>query len=148
VAAGSEGVIWITKTMGIPEAELKFRFSRSSGPGGQHVNRTETRVELLFDLEGSPSLGDIQRARALEKLSTYVDKNGFLHLVSQSSRSQLRNREEVVERFQTLLRWALKVPRRRRATGPTLAAKERRIEQKKQRSDLKRRRSRVSPEGE
>jgi ribosome-associated protein len=148
VAAGVEGVIWITETTGIPEAELKFRFSRSSGPGGQHVNRTETRVELLFDLASSPSLGDFQRARALEKLSPYVDKNGFLHLVSQSSRSQLRNREEVVERFRTLMRGALKVPRKRRATGPTWAARQRRLEQKKRRSDLKRQRGKVSPDRE
>jgi ribosome-associated protein len=148
VAAGTEGVIWITETTGIPEAELKFRFSRSSGPGGQHVNRTETRVELLFDLAHSPSLGDVQRERALGKLSSYVDKDGFLHLVSQSSRSQLRNREEVVERFRTLMRRALKVPRRRRPTEPPPAARERRLEEKKQRSDLKRQRGKVSTDRE
>ncbi len=148
MTAGAEGVIWIIETTGIPEAELKFRFSRSSGPGGQHVNRTETRVELLFDLAHSPSLGDAQRERALDKLSSYVDKDGFLHLVSQSSRSQLRNREEVVERFRTLMRRALKVPRKRRATEPSPAARERRLQEKKQRSDLKKHRGKVSPDRE
>jgi ribosome-associated protein len=148
VAAGAESVIWVTETTGIPGTELKFRFSRSSGPGGQHVNRTETRVELLFDLAHSPSLGDVQRERALDKLSSYVDKDGFLHLVSQSSRSQLRNREEVVDRFRTLMRRALKVPRKRRATEPPPAARERRLEEKKQHSDLKKQRGSVSPDRE
>jgi ribosome-associated protein len=138
----------ITGTTRIPEAELDFRFSRSSGPGGQHVNRTETRVELVFDLAHTPSLRDDQRARALQRLAPYVDKKGVLHLVSESSRSQLRNREEVVARFQTLLRGALKVPKRRYATAPTRAARERRLESKRQRSASKRRRRRVLPDAE
>mgnify|MGYP002682343773 CR=1 FL=1 len=91
----------------IPLSELEFRFSRSSGPGGQHVQKSSTRVELLFDVARSPSLDDEQRARVLSRLSGYVDSDGVLHVVSQSERSQWRNRQEVVERFQELMRRAL-----------------------------------------
>lgn len=148
MADDDEGMLSITGTTRIPEAELSFRFSRSSGPGGQHVNRTETRVELVFDLAHSPSLRDDQRARASQRLAPYVDKKGVLHLVSQSSRSQLRNREEVVARFQTLLRGALKVPKKRYSTAPTRAERERRLGSKRQRSEIKRRRRRVLPDAE
>ena len=148
MAADHEGMLSITGTTRIPEAELSFRFSRSSGPGGQHVNRTETRVELVFDLAHTPSLRENQRARALQRLAPYVDTKGVLHLVSQSSRSQLRNREEVVARFQTLLRGALKVPKKRYSTAPTRAERERRLESKRQRSQIKRRRRRILPDVE
>ncbi len=136
-------VVWITSRTGIPSSELSFRFSRSGGPGGQHANRSETRVELLFDLARSPSLGERQRAMALRRLAPYVDKNGVLHLVSQSTRSQLRNREEVVERFRALMRGALRVPRKRRPTKPSRAAREKRLEEKRRRGELKRRRGSV-----
>ena len=96
----------------IPLAELQFRFSRSSGPGGQHVQKSSTRVELYFDVVGSPSLNEEQRSRILTRLAGYIDTVGLLRLVAQSERSQLRNRQEVTERFQELLRTAL---RRRRA---------------------------------
>jgi ribosome-associated protein len=139
--------VWINSKTAIPTSELDFHFSRSSGPGGQHVNRSETKVELRFDLAHSPSLGDRQRARALRRLATYVDKNGVMHLVSQSTRSQLRNREEVVERFRTLLRGALRVPRKRRPTRPTRTAREKRLAEKKRRGELKSQRRRVVPNG-
>jgi ribosome-associated protein len=142
------GVLRITNAVGIPLSELSFRFSRSSGPGGQHVNRSETRVELLFDLMASPSLSERQKARASRRLETYLDNNGVVHLVSQSTRSQLRNREDVVERFRTLMRGALRVRRRRRPTKPTRAARERRLEEKARRSEKKRQRRRVPPEAE
>jgi ribosome-associated protein len=148
VTAESDGVLWLSPATGIPVSELSFRFSRSSGPGGQHVNRTETRVELLFDLASSPSLSEYQRTRALQNLAPYLDKRGVLHLVSQSSRSQLRNREEVVERFRALMREALKTPRKRRATQPSKAARERRLQEKKRRGDTKRSRREVCPDGE
>lgn len=148
MATDHEAIVSINRTTRIPEAELRFRFSRSSGPGGQHVNRTETRVELVFDLAHSPSLRDEQRARALQRLAPYVDKKGVLHLVSQSSRSQLRNREEVVARFQTLMRGALKVPKKRYPTAPSRAARERRRESKRQRGEIKRRRRRILPDAE
>ena len=148
MTAGNDGVLCLTPDTGIPVSELSFRFSRSSGPGGQHVNRTETRVELLFDLASSPSLSKNQRTRALQNLAPYLDKRGVLHLVSQSSRSQLRNREEVVERFRTLMRDALKTPKKRRATQPSKAARERRLQNKKQRAETKRLRREVRPDRE
>jgi ribosome-associated protein len=138
------GLLRVTNTTVIPMSELSFRFSRSSGPGGQHVNRSETRVELRFDLAHTPSLSDEQRERALGRLASYVDTNGVLHLVSQSSRSQWTNREEVVERFRTLMRSALRVPRKRRPTAPSREARERRLEDKRRRGEIKRRRKEVS----
>jgi ribosome-associated protein len=145
-ASADDRVVRVTSNTIVPASELSFRFSRSGGPGGQHANRSETRVELLFDLSHSPSLSEKQRARAQRKLAPYVDKKGILHLVSESSRSQLRNREEVVERFRTLLRAALKTPRKRRPTKPSRAARERRLEQKKRRGEIKKRRRPVLPD--
>jgi ribosome-associated protein len=140
----NESVVHITGTVSIPMSELQFRFARSSGPGGQHVNRSATQVELLFDVANSPSLDETQRRRVLRKLESRIDKEGVLHLVSQETRSQLRNREEVVERFRELMREALHVPRRRRPTRPTRAARERRLEEKRRRSGTKRDRRPVS----
>ncbi len=136
-------LIPITHALAIPSAELSFRFSRSGGPGGQHVNRSATQVELLFDVAHSPSLSDSQRERILAALSNRIDQEGVLHVFSSSSRSQLRNREDAVERFQALLRQALHVPRRRRPTRPTEAARQRRLEAKRRRSETKRRRGAV-----
>ncbi len=141
-------VLYITDEVSIPLSELSFRFSRSSGPGGQHASRTETRVELVFDLARSPSLSEGRRQRALRILAPYLDQHGVMHLVSQSTRSQLRNREEVVGRFQTLLREALKVPKRRYPTGPTKAAREKRLEEKRRRSEIKKQRRPVLPDNE
>jgi ribosome-associated protein len=121
----------------IPADELGFRFSRASGPGGQHVQKSATRVELLFDVANSPSLSEDQRARILKRLSGYIDTDGVLHLVSQSERSQWRNRQEVVDRFQELLRQALKRRKRRKPTRATAASQERRIRKKKRRSQIK-----------
>lgn len=143
-----DGVLRITDAVSIPLSELSFRFSRSSGPGGQHVNRSETRVELVFDLMGSPSLSERQKTRASGKLEGYLDHDGVLHLVSQSTRSQLRNREDVVERFRTLLRAALRVRSRRYPTRPTSAARQKRLGEKTRRSETKKRRQRVVPESE
>ena len=138
-----EKVLCITNTLTIPLSELRFRFARSSGPGGQHVNRSATRVELLFDVAGSPSLTEAQRERALKALAPYIDSDGVLHLISQTFRSQFRNREEAVERFQTLMRRAMKVPKRRRPTRPSRAARERRLASKRRRSEIKRQRGPV-----
>jgi ribosome-associated protein len=121
----------------IPADELDFRFSRASGPGGQHVQKSATRVELLFDVVKSPSLTDAQRARILKRLAGYIDSDGVLHLVSQSERSQWRNRQEVVGRFQDLLRQALKRRKLRKPTQPTVASREERIRKKKRRSQTK-----------
>ena len=142
----NDNVVRITDNVSIPISELHFRFARSSGPGGQHVNRSATQVELLFDVANSPSLDEVQRQRVLSKLKSRIDKEGILHLVSQEARSQLRNREEVVERFQELMREALHVPKRRRPTRPTRAARERRLEEKRRRSEIKRHRRPVQPD--
>jgi ribosome-associated protein len=136
----------ISSKVTIPRSELRFRFSRSSGPGGQHVQKSSTRVELLFDVASSPSLTDEQRARVAERLSGYVDSAGVLHLVAQSERSQWRNREEVVERFQALMRKALRPRKRRRSTRPTAASKEKRLRKKRLRSETKQRRGKVRVE--
>jgi len=136
-------IITVDDRVRIPLSELDFRFSRSSGPGGQHVQKSSTRVELLFDVAQSPSLDDEQRARVLSRLSGYVDTDGVLHLASQSERSQWRNRQEVVARFQELMRRALARRKRRRATTPTPASREKRLEGKKRRSQVKRQRGPV-----
>jgi ribosome-associated protein len=137
-------VLRITNTLTIPLSELCFRFARSSGPGGQHVNRSATRVELLFDVASSPSLTEAQRERTLRALASYIDSKSVLHLASQTFRSQLRNREEVVERFQTLMREAMRVPKRRRPTRPSRAAQDRRLASKRRRSKIKRQRGPVT----
>lgn len=141
-----EKAVRITNTLTIPLSELRFRFARSSGPGGQHVNRSATRVELLFDVAGSPSLTQAQRERALKELAPYIDSEGVLHLVSQTFRSQLRNREEVVKRFQMLMNKAMRVPKRRRPTRPSRAAQEKRLATKRRRSEIKRQRGPVTTE--
>jgi len=111
-----------------------MRFSRSGGPGGQNVNTRSTRVEVVFDVAGSPSLGPRQRARLLERLGPEV------RVVASDERSQLRNRELALERLASRLAEALRVETPRRATRPTKAAKERRLEEKRQRSQIKQRR--------
>lgn len=139
-------ILWINDELIIPLAELQFRFSRSSGPGGQHVQKSSTRVELLFDIANSPSLTDAQRARLLERLAGYTDSAGVLHLTAQSERSQLRNREDAVARFQAMLRLALKRRKLRRPTRPTAASRELRLRQKRVRSQVKRLRGKVQGE--
>ena len=128
----SESDIQITETVAIPPAELHFQFSRSSGPGGQHVNRTASQVELTFDVLHSP-------------LKSYIDTRGILHLTSQTTRSQHRNRAEVVERFTLLLQRALYVPRRRIPTRPSAAAEARRLAAKQRASVAKQQRRRPAP---
>jgi ribosome-associated protein len=126
--------------------EIKFRTSRSSGPGGQHVNKTETRVELLWDPAASGCLSETQKARVIHGLGKRLDEKGLLHLASGRERSQVRNREEVMQRFFDLLEACLVAPKKRRATRPTRASREKRLREKKSRSDLKRQRRDPSPE--
>jgi ribosome-associated protein len=140
--------IQITETVAISPTELHFQFSRSSGPGGQHVNRTASQVELTFDVLNSPSLNEAQRARVLSKLKSYIDTRGILHLTSQTTRSQHRNRTEVVERFTLLLQRALHVPKRRIATQPSAAAEARRLAAKQRTSVIKQHRRRPEPASE
>ena len=135
----------VTDTVTIPTAELQFHFSRSGGPGGQHVNRTATQVALTFDVQRSASLDESQRARILNKLKSAIDSRGVLHLTCQATRSQSRNRAEVTERFQHLLRQALRVPKPRRPTRPGRAAAERRLQEKHRVGMLKQERRRHQP---
>jgi ribosome-associated protein len=137
VASTVDNAIIINSEVRLPQSEVQYRTARSSGPGGQHVNKTETQVELLFDVAHSPSLSEAQRQRILSKLKNLIDSNGVLHLTAQSERSQLRNRENVMARFQEVLAGALRVPKKRRPTKPSAASKTRRIESKKRRGQIK-----------
>jgi ribosome-associated protein len=112
-------------------SEIAFRFSRSSGPGGQHANKSSTRAEALFDVEQSGGLTESERRRVLEKLGPVV------RAAAQDERSQLRNRELAADRVLEQLREATKIRRKRTATKPTRAAKERRLEEKKRRGRTK-----------
>jgi ribosome-associated protein len=123
--------IRVTRSVVLPLAEVELRFSRSSGPGGQHANTAETRVEAVFDVEASSALTDAQKRRIVAKAGP------TLRAVAQDERSQWRNRELAVERLVEQLREALKVQRRRVATKPTAAARRRRLETKKRRSETK-----------
>ena len=138
-----EGCVEINPALCIPLSELSYRFSRAGGPGGQHVNKSATQVELLFDVDHSPSLSEEQRARIRTALGKRIDSQGVLHLFSSGTRSQLQNREEAVGRFQAMLRHALYVPRQRRPTRPSHAARQERVESKRRRGEAKARRGRV-----
>jgi ribosome-associated protein len=135
-------VIRITPEVAIPVAELEFRASRASGPGGQGVNTTDSRVELRFHVAGSPSLPPEAKERALRRLGPRLDSGGVLRVVAQAQRSQLANRRAAIERFAELLTAALHTPRPRRPTRPTRAAATRRVETKRRRSATKRLRER------
>jgi ribosome-associated protein len=123
--------IQVTRSVALPPEEIELRFSRSSGPGGQHANTSETRVEAVFDVEGSTALTDIQKRRVVSKAGP------TLRAIAQDERSQWRNRELAVVRLVEQLRRALHVDRKRVPTKPSKAAKERRLEEKRRRSDLK-----------
>lgn len=126
----------------LPISELEFRASRSGGPGGQHVNTSSTRVEVWWDVRASPSLSEAQRQRLLTRLATRLDSAGRLRLVSSTSRSQLRNREDATERLREIVARALAVPKPRKRTRPTRAAKAARVDAKRRRSSVKRDRRR------
>jgi len=128
----------INPTLRVPTAELEYRASRSGGPGGQHVNTSSTRVEVWWDVAGSPSLDEEQRARLLTRLASRLDTGGRLRLVSSGSRSQLRNREEVTERLRDVVAEALVIPKKRKKTKPSRAAKAARLDHKRRRSATKR----------
>jgi ribosome-associated protein len=124
--------IQVTRSVSIPRSEIELRFSRSSGPGGQHAQKSDTRVEASFDVESSTALSEAQKRRVVAKAGP------VLRAIAQDERSQWRNRELATERLVESLREALRVPRRRRPTKPTKASKERRLDQKRRRSNTKR----------
>ncbi|UZP66585.1 alternative ribosome rescue aminoacyl-tRNA hydrolase ArfB [Desulfovibrio mangrovi] len=139
-------IITVQPDLTIPEEEFSYTASRSSGPGGQHVNTTSSRITLRFDVQNSPSLSDWQRAKILEKLAGYIDKEGVLAISCESQRSQHANRKEVLDRFIQLVQKALKKLPPRKATRPTLGSKNRRITAKKQRGSVKQMRGKVRDE--
>jgi ribosome-associated protein len=125
-------------TFTIPLDELSFRATRSGGPGGQHVNTSATRVEVRWNVMRSPSLSDEQRQRLLERLETRIDARGYIRVVSDERRSQLRNRQAAVERLNSLVADALKPRKKRKKTRPPRGADEKRLEGKRRRGDVKR----------
>ena len=138
----SDGDIVITPALTIPRAELQFRASRAGGPGGQHVNTSSTRVELLWDLSHSTVVSDEQRGRLLTKLAARLDAAGMVRVVASDRRSQSQNRDAAAERLALLVRQALIVPRKRRPTRPTRASREQRLADKRKRGERKRDRRR------
>jgi ribosome-associated protein len=132
MAAMERESIRVTRSVSIPLSEIELRFSRSSGPGGQHAQKTETRVEAIFDVESSAALTPRQKQRIVRKAGP------VLRAVAQDERSQTRNRELAIERLSAQLAEALRVEKRRVATKPGKAAVERRLEQKRRRSQTKR----------
>jgi ribosome-associated protein len=124
--------IRVTRSVVLPLSEVELRTSRSSGPGGQHAQKTETRVEAVFDVERSRALTDVQKRRVVSRAGP------VLRAIAQDERSQIRNKELATERLVRQLQEALKVPRKRRPTKPSKAAVERQREAKKRRSQRKR----------
>jgi ribosome-associated protein len=124
--------IRVTRSVSLPAEEIQLRFSRSSGPGGQHAQRSETRVEALLDVEASSVLSPAQKRRVIARAGP------VLRAVAQDERSQWRNRELAVERLVQALRDALRVERKRRPTSPTAASRQRRLDEKRRRAEVKR----------
>ena len=129
--------IKINRSLVIPGAELELRFSPSGGPGGQHANKAATRAELTWNLTESQVLGPRQRQRLHAALRHRIDSSGNLRLTSDRNRSQMQNRNDVIQRFATLVRDALRPAKPRVKTKPSRASKEKRLQQKKKRSETK-----------
>ncbi|HEX2220362.1 MAG TPA: alternative ribosome rescue aminoacyl-tRNA hydrolase ArfB [Gemmatimonadales bacterium] len=141
-----DGYLAITPTLRLPLAELEYRATRSGGPGGQHVNTSSTRVEVWWDVRSSPALTEEQRGRLLERLASRLDGEGRLRIVASDSRSQLRNREAATERLRETIAAGLAVPKTRKRTKPSRAAKAARLTAKRRRSATKRDRRPPAPE--
>jgi ribosome-associated protein len=136
----SENLLAVNGSLSIPRNELDVRVSRASGAGGQHVNKTSSRVEIFWNIPASRALNDDQRTRLLDKLSSRLTTEGSIRVVASDMRSQSRNRDLAEERLVELVRRALMVPRKRKPTRPTRAAKEARLETKKRHSNKKQQR--------
>jgi ribosome-associated protein len=133
-----ENLLQVNDILSIPRSELDVRVSRASGAGGQHVNKTSSRVEIFWNIPGSRALSEEQRSRLMEKLASKLTTEGSIRVVASDMRSQSRNRDLAEERLADLVRRALIIPKKRRATKPTRAAKEARLESKKRHSTKKR----------
>jgi len=129
--------IRVTRSVVLPLADVEFRTSRSSGPGGQHAQKSETRVEAVLDVERTDALTETQKRRVMARVGPTI------RAVAQDERSQARNKELALDRVAAALRTALRIERRRRPTRPTQASVERRLEEKKRRAETKRRRQRL-----
>lgn len=138
-------MIWINDKTRIDENLISFKFSRSGGPGGQHVNKVNTRVELFFDFENCDTLSDFQKQRVRSKLKKRIASDGSLRIVSQQYRSQSANRNAAVDMLVEELAQALKVLPKRKRTKVPKRSKRRRLENKKKRSELKKLRGNVDP---
>ena len=135
-----DGVLQLSEAVAIPRTELVYRASRAGGAGGQHVNTSSTRIELLWNVRATQALDEAQRARVATKLASRLDGEGWLRVVASARRSQGQNREAAEERLVELIRGALVVPKRRKPTKPSRGAREARLDEKKKRGDTKRQR--------
>lgn len=135
-----EDALVVDERLAIPRSELTYRASRSGGPGGQHVNTSSTRIELLWDFARSRVLDDAARARLAEKLAARLDADGNVRVVASDRRSQQQNRVAAEERLADLVRRALMIPKARKKTKPSRAAREKRLAEKRHRAERKRHR--------
>lgn len=136
----SEDAIEVQPGVAVPRSELQYRASRAGGAGGQHVNTSSTRIELLWDLDRSTAVDESQRERIRHKLQNRLDAEGMVRVVSSARRSQLQNREAADLRLAELVHSALTIPKRRKPTKPTRAAREKRLADKRRVSERKRNR--------
>lgn len=139
----SDTHIVINPGLSIPRAELDYRATRAGGPGGQHVNTSSTRVELLWNVATSPSINDDQRALLMQKLRKRIGEDGVLRLASSVERSQYQNKEDVTSRFARMIADSLRVPKPRKKTKVPRSVKEARLKAKKNRSRIKQFRGKV-----
>jgi ribosome-associated protein len=130
-------LLQVTDTIAVPRSELVYRASRSGGAGGQHVNTSSTRIEVLWDFQRSSALDDAQKDRVRKKLAARIDAEGLVRVVAGNRRSQLQNRGAAEERLAALIRDAMHVPKKRRATAPTKASRQKRLDGKRQQSKKK-----------
>ncbi|NIS80431.1 MAG: aminoacyl-tRNA hydrolase [Anaerolineales bacterium] len=131
-------MIDVTPALSLDESELQFEFVRAAGPGGQKVNKVATAVQLRFDVHGSPSLPEDVRARLIGIARNRINESGVLIINARRFRTQSRNRQDAIDRLVELIRQATEKPKPRKKTKPTLASKQRRLQAKRRRSEIKR----------